>query len=155
MFKTTLKSVAVALSILAAVLTALTVADGVRNVSATAKSTSIKVTVVDLDGIAVHNAEVTVEGKSFFTDNKGVSPSIDIETLSNCYDSAVSEWGTVTVQVAAEGFVPSFVFNCVVYRDDTRRLTVRLYPSDGSELPYVCYVESPPDDYVRGLFEKG
>lgn len=151
MFKTTLKSVAIALSALAAVIIALTAVDGARNVSASVKDTSLKVTVVDLDGLPVHNAEVKVGEQSFFTDNKGSSPSVELAALTNSYDSTVTDWGTVTVKVTKEGYVPTFVFNCVVYRNDTRRLTVKIYPVDGTDLPYVTYVESPPDEYLKSL----
>lgn len=129
----------------------LTAVDGAQNVNALPKDTFLKVTVVDLDGVPVHNAEVTVGEQSFFTDNKGLSPSIQLVSFSNCYDASVTEWGTVTVKITKEGFSPCFVFNCVVYRDKTRRLTVKIYPKDASDLPYVCYVESPPDDYIKGL----
>lgn len=151
MLKTTLKSVAVALSILAAVLLILTAVDGAKNLSASANNSYIKVTVVDLDGRPVHNAQVTVGQQSFYTDNKGLSPSIAVAELVNCYDVSLTDWGTVTVSVTKDGYAPTFVFNCVVYRGDTRKLTVKIYPQDGSDLPYVSYVESPPDEYIRNL----
>ena len=151
MFKATFKSVAVALSVLAAIVLVLTAADGARNVSAVTKDTYIKVTVVDIDGSPVHNAKVTIGEQSFYTDNKGLSPLIALDDLSNCYDRSVTDWGTVTVGIVKEGYAPAFAFNCVVYREDTRKLTVRIYPRDGSDLPYVSYVESPPDEYIRGL----
>ncbi len=153
MLKTTLKSVAVALSILAAVIIILTAVDGVKNVSKTLEDTCIKVTVVDLDGSPVHNAIVTIDGQSFYTDNKGSSPSISLKQLTNCYDRSIAEWGTVTVRIDKENYSPAFVFHCVVYRLDTRYLTVKIYPADNSDLPYVSYVESPPDEYIQGLLD--
>lgn len=148
--KATLKSVAAALTILALVLTVLTAVDK-SAISASAKSTNIRVTVVGLDNLPVYNARVTVAGKTFYTDNKGVSPVIELEALTNCYDASVSEWGTATVAVTKEGFVPAIVFNCVCYSAQTRKLTVKIYRGDESELSCVTYVESPPDDYVKTL----
>ena len=153
MFKTTLKSVAVAPSFLAATLLILTAVDGAMDIAASAKDTYLKVTVVDLDGLPVHNAKVMIGDQHFFTDNKGMSPSVQLNALSNCYDDAIADWGTVTVAVTCDGYTPSFVFNCIVYRSSTRRLTVKMYPSDGSELPYVSYVEAPPDDYIKSLLK--
>lgn len=151
MFKATIKSVAVALSVLAAIVLVLSVVDVADNVSTSGDDVLLKVTVVDLDGAPVHNAVVSVDGQSFFTDNKGNSPSILLAAVTNCYDSSLSEWGTVTVSIQKEGYVPAIIFNCVVYSGNSRKLTVKIYPDDGSELPYVSYVESPPDDYVRQL----
>ena len=149
--KATFKNVAVALAILVVVIGALAAVDAANNVSVSVSNTFIKVAVVELDGTPVHNAKVTVGKVSFYTDNKGLSPSIELATISNSYDSSITEWGTVTVLVEKDGYVPTFVFNCVVYNGQTRKLTVKTYTQDGSELPYVNYVESPPDDYVQGL----
>lgn len=151
--KATFKSVAVALAILAVVVGVLAAVDASSNMAVAVTNTYIKVAVVDLDGVPVHNAKVTVGGTSFYTDNKGLSPSVELATLSNSYDSSITEWGTVTVVVEKEGFVPTFVFGCVVYSGQTRKLTVKTYPKDTSELPYVSYVESPPDDYIKGLLK--
>lgn len=151
MIKATFKSVAVALSFIAIMLLVLGVIDGRQNPTSAQPRTCIKVTVLDLDDQPVHNAEVTVGGRSFFTDNKGASPAIELNELANSYDSSITDWGTVTVAVRKQSYTPAFVFNCVVFASDTRRLTVRLYPRDGSDLPYVSYVESPPDSYIRQL----
>ena len=152
--RATFKSVAVALAILVSVLGVLIAVDASKNVAVAVSNTYIKVAVVDLDGVAVHNAKVTVGEQSFYTDNKGMSPSIELTTMVNCYDSSITEWGTVTVLIEREGFVPTFVFNCVVYGGDTRKLTVKIYAQDGSELPYVSYVESPPGDYIQKLLSE-
>ena len=149
--RATFKSVAIALAILFVVVGVLAAVDANSNVAVAVTNTFIKIAVVDLDGSPVHNAKVTVGALSFYTDNKGLSPSIELATISNCYDATITEWGTVTVMVEKEGFVPTFVFNCVVYNGQTRKLTVKAYTQDGSELPYVSYVETPPDDYVQGL----
>ncbi len=136
---------------LAAIMLILGIAESVGYVSAAVDDNLLRVSVVDLDGAPVHNAVVTVGEQSFFTDNRGMSPNIALGQLSNCYDSAVTEWGTVNLSVSKQGYTPAFVFHCVVYRSQMRTLTVRLYPLDDSELPYVCYVESPPDSYMRQL----
>lgn len=120
------------------------------NVSARSK-TCLRVTVVDLDGNPIHNAQVTVNSQTFNTDNKGLSPAIELNGLTNCYDDAIEEWKTATVTVRKEGYVTAINFNCVVYVSQTRKLTVRLYDVDASELPYTSYVESPPDEYVKEL----
>lgn len=151
MIKTTLKSVAIALSVLAAVMIVLTVADGAQNVGKTLKDTYLKVSVVDLDGAPVHNATVAVDGQCFFTDNKGCSPLVEFSSLSNSYDQTLSDWGTCTVTITKDGYAPTLVFNCVVFRSQTRNLTVKIYPRDSSDLPYVSYVETPPDEYIRHL----
>lgn len=148
--KATLKSVAAALSVLAVIMVGLIAVDGfaVANVST---GTALRVYVVDLNNNPVHNAQVTVNGATFYTDNKGMSPAIDISTLTNCYDQTITDWGTVSVTVKRDGYVPSLVFNAVVYEGQTRKLTVKAYPRDDSDLPYTIYVESPPDSYVKDL----
>lgn len=149
--KATLKSIAVALSILAMVIVVLSAVDSAYNVSVSATDTYIKIAVVDLTNAPVHNAKVTVGEQSFLTDNKGLSPSIELAQFTNSYDSSIAEWGTVTVVIEKDGYVPSFVFNCIVYNGQTRNLTVKIYDKDASELPYVSYVESPPDDYIQSI----
>lgn len=121
------------------------------DVLAPQSETYLRVSVVDLDDKPVHNAKITVGEESFFSDNKGLSPTIRLESLHNSYDSSISSWHTVNVSVQATGYVSALVFNCVVYDAQTRRLTVRLYAKDSSNLPYVCYVESPPSEYVKDL----
>lgn len=149
--KATLKSVAAALSVLAVVIAVLMIVDADVTAQVAASKTYIKVTVVDLDDNPVHNATVTVEDVIFNTDNKGRSPAIELNALTNSYDPSIEEWKTATVIVRKEGFVTAVNFNCVAYVGQTRKLTVRLYNSDASDLPYVVYVESPPDEYVRGI----
>lgn len=149
--KATLKNVAAALCLLAMVIVVLTAIDRSVNTAVAIADTSIRVAVVDLNGATVHNAKVTVANGSFYTDDKGFSPSIEIEKLTNCYDGALTEWGTVTVIVEKDGYAPAIVLNCVCYKGQTRKLTVKIYPADGSELPYVTYVESPPDEYIKTL----
>lgn len=149
--KATLKSVAAALSVLAVVIAVLMIVDADVTAQVAASKTYIKVTVVDLDDNPVHNATVTVGDVTFNTDNKGRSPAIELNALTNSYDPSIEEWKTATVIVRKEGFVTAVNFNCVAYVGQTRKLTVRLYNSDASDLPYVVYVESPPDEYVRGI----
>ena len=151
--KATLKGVAIALSILAMVIVILSAVDAANNVTVSATDTYVKVAVVDLNDTPVHNAQITIGTQTFFTDNKGFSPMIELTQYSNCYDSSVTEWGTVTVIIEKDGYTPTFVFNCVVYQGQTRKLTVKVYPQDASELPYVSYVESPPDDFIKSLID--
>lgn len=152
--KATFKNIAVALSLLAMVMCILFAVDKASDVAAVSAKTFVKVTVVDESGQPVHNAQVTVNGQSFFTDNKGLSPNIEAVGLTNCYDADISQWHTTNVIVKKDGYVPSIVFNCVVYHAETRRLTVKIYRQDASELPCVTYVESPPDDYVKSLLNQ-
>lgn len=149
--KATLKGVAIALSILAMVIVILSAVDKANDVTVSTTDTYLKIVVVDLNDTPVHNAKITIGELSFYTDNKGMSPTIQLPSFINCYDSAITEWGTVTVVIQKDGYAPTFVFNCVVYNGQTRKLTVKVYQQDASELPYVSYVESPPDDYVKGL----
>ncbi|MCH5157098.1 MAG: hypothetical protein J1G02_04390 [Clostridiales bacterium] len=149
--KATLKGVAIALSILAMMIVILSAVDKANNVTVAATDTYVKVAVVDLNDTPIHNAKITIGAQTFYTDNKGISPSIELAKYSNCYDSKITEWGTITVIIEKEGYAPTFVFNCVVYNGQTRKLTVKVYPLDNSDLPYVSYVESPPDDYMKSL----
>lgn len=152
--KATFRNIAFALVILAAVLSVLAVVDRSNEQVQTVKSdTFVRLTVVDLDGNPVHNAEVTVCGETFFTDNKGLSPSIKITKLENAFDKNVTEWYTVDVVIKKEGYVPTVMFNCVVYDNQTRKISVKIYPTDASDLPYVCYVESPPDEFVKDVIK--
>lgn len=153
MIKTNFKNVAISLLILLVVITGLSVLDSVLQTSGE-ESTKIRVTVVDLNDKPVHNAEIHIGDVVFLTDNKGLSPTIELDNLQNVYDNAISSWCTVTVVAKRDGFVPAVVVNCVVYCAQTRWLTIRLYQKDESDLPYVCYVESPPNDYLQDLVEK-
>ena len=142
--KATLKSIIVALTVLAVVVGTLLVLDAGNVVGVKKSITAIKVTAVDLSGNSIHNASVTVCGQTFFTDDKGCSPQITPNVLVNCYDGSITDWYTTTVAVTCDGYVPSVVFNA-------RRLIVKMYPVDDSELPFVSYVESPPDEYVKKI----
>lgn len=150
--KLTWKNFLIATAILICVLLVLTNVD--KTASATQQSgAKIKVCVVDLQGNPVHNAMVKVVGTNlrFNTDNKGLSPLMDLPVFTNVYDATIDQWYTINLQVQKQGYVDTFVLNCVVYLQQNRNLTIRLYPVDSSNLPYVCYVESPPDEYLEGL----
>ena len=151
MIKATFKNIAVAMLILSLVIVVLTTVDRVTDVVAASGDTFIRVTVLDLDDKPVQNASVTVAGETFQTDSKGLSPTIRLKSPQNVYDKAITDWYTVNVNVQSDNFVPALVFNCVVYDAQTRRLTVRLYAKDSSNLPYVCYVESPPAEYIKSI----
>ena len=143
------------MAILAVVVGVFMAVDAGSKAAVAVANTYIKIAVVDLGGIPVHNAKVTVGELSFYTDNKGLSPSIELTALCNSYDATITEWGTVTVKIEKDGYVPTFVFNCVVYNEQTRKLTVKIFAQDSSELPYVTYVESPPDGYIQGILSAG
>ena len=149
--KTTLKNVAIVVVALAMVLVVLSAIDKASDIGVSASKTAIKVTVVDLDNNPVHNAVVTINGSTFFCDNNGNSPAIEIENLHNSYDKSITAWHTQTVVITKDGYVPTIVLNCVVFDKETRKLTVKIYPIDESKLPYVCYVETPPSDYINQL----
>ncbi len=153
MIKANFKNVAFSLAVLFAVLVCFIVLDGAMAVNAANSKTLLRVTVVDLYDQPVHGAEVSVCDLKFLTDNKGLSPTIELPVVENGYDSSITDWFAVNVTVTKDGYVPTVVVNCVVYCDDTRKLTVKIYPKDGSDLPYVCYVESPPSDYLKSLIE--
>ena len=151
MIKATFKNIAVSMLILSLVIVVLTTVDRVTDVVVTSKDTFLRVSVLDLNDKPVSNAKVTVGGEVFFTDSKGLSQTIRLKSPQNSYDNSITDWYTVNVSVQKEGFVAAMVFNCVVYEAQTRRLTVRLYAKDSSNLPYVCYVESPPADYIKSF----
>lgn len=149
--KATFKSIIISLTILATVIGTLLVLDAGNVITVKKDVTAVKVTAVDLSGKALQNASITVGEQTFFTDDKGCSPQISLDALSNCYEPSEKGWYTTTIVVTCDGYVPSVVFNTVLFQGQTRKLTVKLYPSDKSELPFVAYVESPPDEYVKKL----
>ena len=153
MIKATFKNIAVSMIILSLVIVVLTTVDRVTDVTASMTDTYLRVTVLDLNDKPVSNAKVTVDGAKFSTDSKGLSPTVLLANMHNSYDSSITDWYTVNVQVQCDGYVSAVVFNCIVYNKQTRRLPARLYPRDESNLPYVCYVESPPSDYVKGILD--
>ncbi len=152
--KNTIKSVVIVSIIIAMALTIFIAIDNASLMTNQNTKTYVRVTVVDLSNKPVHNAQVTIGNQSFFTDNNGCSPLIELSQLTNSYDSSITDWHTLNVVVTKDGFVPATVFNCVAYHLQTRNLTVRIYPQDSSTLPYVCYVESPPSAYVQQLIAK-
>lgn len=115
-------------------------------------STRIRITVLDVtSGNTVHNATVDISTTTqFFTDNSGLSPTIDVPIVANMYDATITDWYCVDVVVTKDGYLSTVVVGCVLYVGQLRQLTVYLYHDDGS-LPYVCYVESPPSSYLEQL----
>lgn len=113
--------------------------------------TALKVYVVDSDGKPLHNAVVNVGEMSFYTDNMGYSPSIDIPQTPNIYDNSISNWFTVNVTVSKGGYITTIVVQCVLNTNSTRQLTIHMIAEDSTSPPYVCYVESPPDSYLMSL----
>lgn len=152
--KVTFKNLAFTLTVLAMIIVVLTAVDTASSIDVNKTDSFLRVTVVDLDDKPVHNAEISLCGATFFTDNKGLSPNIQLPEETNFYNGEITQWHTVNVVVKKDGYVPAVVLNCVVYDNQTRRLTVKLYQSDGSDLPYVCYVESPPNDFLQEMIGK-
>lgn len=61
-------------------------------------------------------------------------------------------YGTVTLIVTKQGYLPTILSDCIVYLNADRKLTVNLFPNDGSlEVGYVTLCESPSDEWVRSL----
>lgn len=125
--------------------------DSMVDVSSTV-DTTIRVTVVDVsDNSAVHNATVDIGGTTqFYTDNNGLSPTIQVPVTDNIYDDAITEWYCVNIVVSKEGYASTIVVACVVNVGQLREITVYMYDYQDT-LPYVCYVESPPDSYLSAL----
>ena len=148
------KNLPFALVMLAAILSVLAAVDRSNiGVQTSVADTCVRVTVLDLYGNVVPDAEVKVYDESFLTDGNGASSSIKIAKLINSYDDSITEWYTVNLVIIKDGYVPTVMFNCIVYRGKTRNISVKIYPEDASDLPYVSYVESPPDDYVREIIK--
>ena len=151
--RVTVKNFVVSLCLMVGLLIFVGFLDDSMSVSAN-QQPSIRVIVTDINDNVVHNAFVTVGNSGgFYTDDKGYSPVIRIDNPVNCHDNSITDWYTATVTVRAEGYVDTVVVNCVLYSNETRVLTVRIYPKDSSDLPVVCYVESPPESYLKDLFQ--
>lgn len=154
MIKANFKNIALSLAVLLVVIVLFSVLDSVLEVGVASVQTYLRVAVVDLNEQPVHDATISVCNLKFLTDNKGLSPLIELPTVVNKYDSAITDWFAVNVVVIKDGYVPTVVTNCIVYCAETRRLTVKVFSNDGSDLPFVCYVESPPNDYLKSLIEQ-
>lgn len=149
--KATYKNIAIALAFIAVALVVLTIVDSRAGVPANVNNTDLKVIVADLDGNPLVGAQVSALGKTVTSGEKGICSAIDCSDATNGVDSSQTDWATVNVVVKKSGYVPTFVFCCVVPVGQSRKLTVRMYKADDSDLPYVCYVESPPDGYIKQL----
>lgn len=134
------------LSLIVFTLAALDTSRGVYNDKT---KTLLCVTVQDLDGLPVGGATVTVieTNQKFTTDKQGKTAFIPLKKTAPNGEN----WFTVTLTVKAEGFVDTVLFDCVVYDDASRMVAIRIYPFDGSPLPYVAYTETPPDAYIRRI----
>lgn len=148
--KYVLRSICVALLVFAAfVVTALIVESKTASVSVA--PTQLRVHAEDLDGKPVVGAKVCACGVSVVTDVTG-DATIVVSEPTNRY-VASANWCAADVVVVKDGFVPTVVVGCVYYVEQTRKLTVRMYQRDDSELPMVTYVESPPADYLKNLID--
>jgi len=144
--------VIVPILIISIIVATLAAVDNARGVYNDKNNTLLCVTVINLDGQAVEGATITIieTGQKFVTDKQGKTMPIPISRSV----VAQYEWFHVTLTIKAKNFVDTIMINCAVYDDITRYLTVKIYPIDGSFLPYVVYTESPPDDYIRSILEK-
>lgn len=147
--KTTLRNIVIAIAVLFVVVAVLYIVGG-PTVTVGKKPTQLRVYVVDTDGVPVIDARVCVDGVVVNSDVTGTA-NIVPKQLSNRYDDKINEWFTADVVVVKDGFVPTVVVGCVMYTEQTRKLTVRIYAKDSSELPVVTYVESPPPQYLDSL----
>lgn len=117
--------------------------------------TALKIKVVDVGGNPVQKAKITVveNNISFFTDNNGLSPTIEIQ-ISKTALNVNQNWSTVTIVVSHDSFASTILFNCVVYDNQIRDdLTIRLFKLEQSQLPYAAIVEVPPDEFIRNLLD--
>lgn len=153
MIKATVKNVAISLIILSMVIVVLVAVDISAELTVAKPTTKLRVSVVDINGSYVYNAKVTVCGQTFYTDNKGLSPVMELTDIGNSYDGTVTSWHTANVVVTKDGYVPTVVLNAVITDSEMRQLTVRVYPTDSSQLPCVCYVETPPQQYLDSLIK--
>lgn len=147
--KTTFRNIVIAIAVLFVVVAVLYIVGG-PTVTASKQPTQLRVYVVDTDGEPVTDARVCVDGVFVNSDVTGTA-NIVPKLLVNRYDDKISEWFTADVVVVKDGFVPAVVVGCVMYAEQTRKLTVRIYAKDGSDLPVVTYVESPPQQYLDSL----
>lgn len=139
------------LSLLFVVILTLFVIDEYRGVYVSDNQSSIKVLVTDLQGNAIQNAKISFENSEayFFTDNHGYSPSIPLKRKT---DNKL-DWFTVTLIIKASSYCDALLFDCVIYDFEQRFVQIRLYNDDGT-LPYVCYTETPPPNYIYQLLKE-
>lgn len=137
------------LFVLAITFCSLSIKDYTAGIFVMDDDTALKIYVTDLDGNAISGATVCVVGqKSAVTNYTGFCPAIPVAFNSK----EKEDWFTVTVTVRCVGYVNTAVVSCVIYKNKTRTLQVRLMYDDGT-LPYAVYTETPPEEYIKGLFE--
>ena len=122
--KTLLRTLPV-LVVLAVLFTVVLVADHTRGVYTDKTTSTVKVLVTDLEGTPLQNADVRIsDGQTFHTDNRGYSPSIEVQPTGE------DNWFPVTVVVMAEGYVNTALFGCVVFVGSERVVQIRMYRLD-------------------------
>lgn len=106
---------------------------------------SLVVEVVDFNNQPIDNAIINVIDTNSTTTSgtDGTTPSIFLSQIP-FLDKG---WYGLTVTVKRSGYVDTVIYGCVILPNQTRTLKVRMYNDDGT-LPFVCYVECPPNDYI-------
>lgn len=119
------------------------------------QATTLKVVVVDENNQKVEGATVAVlqTNLKFETNNLGQTKSIEVPTVPNWYDSKIKSWFCVNVAITHPNYVDTLVVGCVLTEGKLRILQVKVFEVDDSGLPYVSYVESPPDSYLKDIFK--
>lgn len=149
MKKTSLYTI-ISVILLAFIIAVVAIKDATHNLNVFVQSelTTLKVYVTDLDGNAISGATVKVNSCSAYTNYTGFCPAIQVEYSSK----EANEWFCVDVTVKCEGYTDTVLLGCVIYKEKSRVVQIRLYYDDGS-IPYVVYHENPPEDYIKSLFK--
>ena len=117
------------------------------------ETTSVRFRITDLGGNALARAEVVLPEQDlvFYTDNNGYTPKILIPvSLNGLSEKLDTDWFPVTVYARCEGYVPTILFHCILYRSRFRDgPTIRLFTPQETSAPYVAIVETPPDDWTE------
>ena len=117
------------------------------------ETTSVRFRVTDLNDHPLFHAEVSLpeHDLTFFTDNNGYTPKISLPvTQSGLSEKLNTDWFPVTVCARRDGFVPTVLFHCILYRSRFRDgPTLRLFSQAETSAPFVAIVETPPDDWTK------
>ena len=101
---------------------------------------------------------VLEQGDTFYTDNNGNSPIIDVPVVpDNRYDQFVKkEFGEVTVLVRYEGYIDYILLNYIVRENHSRGITdIHIFPRTAEDdLDYMTIVETPDDAWIRQILDK-
>lgn len=120
----------------------------------------MQVEVVDgFTDMPIKNASVVIPeiDSCFITDECGKTPLIQLPIIRDThYDKILrQDWGTVTVLVYGDGYLPYALFYTMVEPDTTREgLKIYLFPEDTttSKFPFVI-IEAPQREWVDRLID--